>query len=90
MKIAQAFNKILQKKFQISGAMINKSKSIAYGWNVKHTQILQITDFLDFPGFDKWENIKYLGLPLTLGSSSPSLWLEVLENLKAKIASWGG
>ena len=45
---------------------------------------------MGFFGFDKWEKIKYLGLPLTLGSSPPSLWLDVLAKLKSKIASWVG
>ena len=70
--------------------MINKSKSVVYGWNVEPPVILQISDFLGFPGFVKWEKIKYLGLPLTHGSSPPSLWLEVLAKFKDKIAFWGG
>ena len=45
---------------------------------------------MGFLGFDKWEKIKYLGLPLTLSSIPPSLWLDVLAKIKAKIASWGG
>ena len=70
--------------------MINKAKSAVYGWNVEPSAILRISGFLGFPGFDKWDKIKYLGLPLTLGPSPPSLWLEVLAKLKAKIAFWGG
>ena len=31
-----------------------------------------------------------MGLPLTLGPSPPSLWLEVISKIKAKIVSWGG
>ena len=82
MKNTWAFNVILQKFCLISGALINKNKSIVYGWNVEHSAILQIADSMGFPGFDKWEKIKYLGLPLTLGSSPPSLWLDVLAKLK--------
>ena len=90
MKIARSFLVILNKFCQISGALINKSKSVVYGWNVEPPVILQISEFLGFPAFVKWEKIKYLGLPLTLGSSPPSLWLEVLAKLKAKIDFWGG
>ena len=90
MNIARDFNEILKKFCQISGVLINNNKSIVYGWNVDQMSILRITDFLGFPGFDKWEKIKYLGLPLTLGSSPPSLWLDVLAKLKSKITSWGG
>ena len=32
----------------------------------------------------------YLGFPLTLRSSPPSLWLDVLAKLKVKIIYWGG
>ena len=90
MKIARAFNTILQNYSLISRALINKSKSAVYGWNVEHSTISRISEFLGFPGYDKWEKIKYLGLPLTLGPSRPSLWSEVLAKLKAKISSWGG
>ena len=76
LKISQAFYDILQKFCLISGALINNMKSVVYGWNVDHSTILQIEKFLGFPGFDKWEKIKYLGIPLSLGSSPPSLWLE--------------
>ena len=65
-------------------------KIVVYGWNVEHSVILRIVNSLSFLGFDKWEKIKYLGLPLTLVSSPPSLWLKVISKLKSKIASWGG
>ena len=87
MKIAWDFNVILQKFYQILGALINKNKSIVYGWNVEHSTIFRILELLGFLGFDKWETIKYLGLPVTLGSFPPSLWLDVLTKLKSKIAS---
>ena len=90
MKITWDFNVILQNFCQSSSALINKNKSAVYGWNVEHLALLRIPYFFGFPGFVKWEKIKYLGLPLTLGSSPPSLWLDVLAKLKAKIASWGG
>jgi len=63
---------------------------VVYGWNVDHPNILRIPCILGFPGYDKWEKIKYLGLPLTLGPSPPSLWTEVISKIKAKIAYWGG
>ena len=84
LKISQAFNVILQNFCLIIGALFNNNKSDVYGWNVDHLKIIQISNYLGFPGFDKWEKIKYLGLPLTLGSSSPSLWIKVLAKLKPK------
>ena len=90
LKIDRAFNDILQNYCLILGALINNKKSVVYSWDADHVAILRITSSLGFPGFDKWEKIKYLGLPLTLGSIPPSLWLDVLAKIKAKIASWGG
>ena len=55
-----------------------------YGWNVDHLSILRIAHFMGFPGFDKWDKIKYLGLPLTLGPSPPLMWLEVTSKQKEK------
>ena len=40
LKIARAFNEILQKFCLISGALINKDKSVVYGWNVEHSVII--------------------------------------------------
>ena len=70
--------------------MINKSKSAVYGWNIDQLSLLRISQSLGFPNFSNWDKINYLGLPLTLGPSPPSLWLEVLGKLKSKLVSWGG
>lgn len=88
--IAKAFKEILQKFCLITGALINKRKSIVYGWNVYHPTMVRISFLLGFPGFDKWEKIKYLDLPLTLGPSSSSLWAKVINKIKKKISYWGG
>ena len=90
LNIARAFNGILQNFCCISGALVNREKSAVYGWNVDHTKMLQIYNILGFSGFGQWVKIKYMGLPLTLGASPPSLWLDVLSKLKAKIAFSGG
>ena len=52
--------------------------------------MLQIASSLGFPDYDKWDKIKYLGLPLTLGAIPPSLWLELISKLKVKIVSMDG
>ena len=90
LNISQDFFDTLLKYCLSSGALINKAKSVVYDWNVEPSTILQISGFLGFPGFDKWDKIKYLGLPQTLGLSPPSLWIEVLAKIKAKISFWGG
>jgi hypothetical protein len=45
---------------------------------------------LGFSGYASWEKIKYIGLPLTLGSNKASLWEEIISKFKAKISAWGG
>ena len=40
LNIARAFNEILQNFYLNSGALINKSKSVLYGWNVDHLTII--------------------------------------------------
>ena len=61
-----------------------------YGWHADPSTIANISQILWFEGFVSWNKVKYLGLPLTLGQNNPSLWLEIISKLKAKIASWGG
>ena len=61
-------------------------KFVTLVWLIWHWE----ENFLGFPGFDKWEKIKYLGLRLNLGLTPPTLSLEVLAKMKAKIVSWGG
>ena len=90
LTITQAFNVVLQKFSQSSGALINKSKSGVYGWNVDQGALHRISNFFGFFGYDKWDKITYLGLHLTLSKTAPSLWLDVLAKLKKKITTWGG
>ena len=72
----------------ISGALINNRKSPVYGWNVDPSLMANISQILGFDGFDSWDKVKYLGIPLTLGKNNPSLWMEIISKLKSKIASW--
>ena len=90
LNIAHAFNGILHQFCSNSGGLTNREKSGVFGWNVDPMKMLQISNTLGFPGFVQWVKIKYLGLPLTLGASPPSLWLDVLSKLKAKIVSLDG
>ena len=82
LKIARDFKGILQNFCLVSGALINNRKSVVYGWNIDHSTILNITNLLEFPGYDIWDQIKYLGLPLSLSQNKPSLWMEVISKIK--------
>ena len=73
VRMARDFKEILQFFFLISGALINIRKSAVYGWNTDHSTIVNISHILDFVGYDTWDKIKYLGLPLTLGQNNLSL-----------------
>ena len=53
LNITCAFNEILQNLCLISGALINKRKSVVFGWNFDHRKILRMACSLGFPGFDK-------------------------------------
>ena len=74
----------------ISGDLINIRKSALYGWNTDQQKMDKISQILGFEGYATWDKVKYLGLPLTLGQNNPSLWLEIVNNINAKIVSWGG
>jgi hypothetical protein len=90
LRIARAFNEIIQNFCCISGALVNKRKSVVYGWNTNEQTISRIAHILGFKGFVSWDKIKYLGLPLTLGANKSSLWMEVISKFKSKIVAWGG
>ena len=91
IKIARGFDLINHALFANDSLLLGgASLKITRAFNEIIQKFCLITNCLGFPGFDKWEKIKYLGFPLTLGSSPPSLWLEVLAKIKARIASWGG
>ena len=80
--MARAFKEILQNFCLISGALINNRKSAVYGWNNDQSTVLNIPHILEIFGYDTWDKIKYMGLPLTLGQNKPSLWLEVISKIK--------
>ena len=90
LNLARAFFGIMNQFCIVSGALINKSKSVVYGWNVDHSKIGNFFQILGFEGYASWDKVKYLGLPITLGQNNPYLWLEVISKIKAKIVSWGG
>ena len=50
----------------------------------------ELLDFWAFSGFASWDKIIYLGLPLTLGFNISSLWIDVINKIKANIVIWGG
>ena len=88
--MARVFAGIMHHFCIISVALINNHKSVVYGWNVDQSTIENISWILGFEGFSSWFTVKYLGLPLTLGKNNPSLWLEIIGKIKAKITSWHG
>ena len=51
LRIARVFQKILQSFCTISGVLVNKIKSVVYGWNTNEQTILRIARFLCFSGF---------------------------------------
>ena len=67
--------------------MVNKRKSAVYGWAVDHQTILRISQALGFTGYASWEKFKYLGLPLTLGSTKAPHWMEIISKIKAKMTA---
>lgn len=90
MRIASSFKTILQKYCSISGALVSERKSAVYGWNTDQQTIERIANELGFKEYATWDKIKYLGLPLTMGSNRNHLWEEVISKFKKKITAWGG
>eukprot|EP00253_Pinus_taeda_P028787 PITA_28787 len=89
-RMAKAFKSILQKYCSVTGALISERKSAVYGWNSDQQTIDRIASELGFKGYAEWDKIKYLGLPLTMGSNRNNLWEEVISKFNKKIAAWGG
>eukprot|EP00253_Pinus_taeda_P020773 PITA_20773 len=90
LRMAKAFKSILQKYCSVTGALIIERKSAVYGWNSDQQTIDRIASELGFKGYAEWDKIKYLGLPLTMGSNRNNLWEEVISKFNKKIAAWGG
>eukprot|EP00253_Pinus_taeda_P014957 PITA_14957 len=89
-RIAKSFITILQKYCSISGALVSERKSVVYRWNIEQHKIETIVNDLGYTGHADWETIKYLGLPITLGSNRNHLWEEFITKFKRKITAWGG
>eukprot|EP00253_Pinus_taeda_P003797 PITA_03797 len=89
-RIAKSFRTILHKYCSISGALVSERKSVVYGWNTQQHKIETIANDLGYTRHANWEKIKYLGLPITLGSNKNHLWEEVIMKFKRKITAWGG
>lgn len=68
-RIANSFRTILKKFCSISGALISERKSVVYGWNTEQRAIDKIASDMGFNGYADWDKIKYLGLPIMMGSN---------------------
>ena len=90
LRMTRVFKEIVQIFCLVSWALISTRNNTVYGWNTDHSTMVNISQILDFVGYDTWDKVKYPGLPLTLGHNNPSLWLEIIRKIKAKIASWVG
>eukprot|EP00253_Pinus_taeda_P005923 PITA_05923 len=90
LRIVNSFITILQKFCSISRALISERKSVVYGWNTKQHAIDRIVSDLGFNGHAYWDRVKYLGLPIMMGSNINHLWEEVISKFKKTIAAWGG
>eukprot|EP00253_Pinus_taeda_P032916 PITA_32916 len=84
IKIEKAFNKVIQSFYKVSGALVNRRKSIVYGWSVDQKTIHQIAQALGFTGYASWDELNYLSLPLTLGTSKALHWMKIISKIKAK------
>ena len=89
-RIAKTFKATLHGYCSVSGPLINDIKSVVYGWKADEHEIQKVAQILGFIGYERWDKIKYLGFPLTLGINMGSLWVKVISKIKAKIEFWGG
>eukprot|EP00253_Pinus_taeda_P002669 PITA_02669 len=90
LRMAKSFKSTLQKFYNATGALISERKSAVYAWNSDQQTTDRIASELGFKGYAEWDKIKYLGLPLTMGSNRNNLWEEVISKFNKKIAAWGG
>ncbi len=88
--IAKAFDSVLKSYCRVFGALVNESKSEIYSGNIDQQELISILNTLGFRGHARWDQFKYLGLPITNGPNRRSLWSDIICKIKEKIAAWGG
>jgi hypothetical protein len=89
LKSAKKFKEELYDYKEISGSEISLRKRKIYGWNYTPREMLDISRTLDMDGSLAWDSINYLGIPLVKAAPRNSLWLPLLDKIKAKIQAWG-
>lgn len=82
------FQKVLDLYLQASEGLINHNKCHIYAWNVNKTLVNAISSVFQFPHNESWTSFKYLGMPISLWSSSSHLWQQVISKIKAKFTLW--
>ena len=87
--VARSFKKELDAYTDISGSEINLRKSKIYGWNCPPIEMTDISRVMEMDGTSTWDSIKYLGIPLVKATPRRSLWMPLVDKLKAKIMAWG-
>jgi hypothetical protein len=84
IRIAKAFDSVLRRYCRSTGALINENKSEVYSWNLSQTELSGIAAILGFKGHEKWDRIKYLGLPIISGGNKRTLWSDIYPRSKPK------
>jgi hypothetical protein len=64
IRIDKAFDSVLRSYCRSTGALINENKSKVYSWNLSQSELAGIAAIFGFKGHEKWDRIKYLGLPI--------------------------
>jgi len=87
--MAKCFNTALENFTQASGALINNTKSNVYVWNTPLKTTRLIANVFLFPLVEKWQTVRYLGIPICLNSLPNSAWTHILEKINSKLEHWG-
>ena len=80
-RIAKSFDSVLKSYCRASRALINDRKSSIYGWNVDQGNLNSRAQILGFEDYAHWDNIKYLGLPLTSRVNNRTLWQGIISKI---------
>ena len=85
----KSFKKELDVYTEVSSSEISLRKRKIYGWNCPPIEMTEISRTLEMDGTSKWDSIKYLGIPLVKVAPRKSLWMPLMDKIKAKLMAWG-
>jgi hypothetical protein len=86
---ATKFKSIMDSFINASGGDVNNRKCQVMGWSTPSWVMQAIAQVFQFSLAENWTSFRYLGIPISLQTTSAQVWQQIIEKMNRKLMHWG-